>query len=333
MDIRQSNLWAKYLEELGWQTVELPPNFFVYLKKIPFLGATIKIPRAALPIPFKEIGRLASSKNAFFVKLEPSIETSESNVSSVLSLLNTNGYTNERWALNPLRTIQIDLTKSEEELFANLEKDTRYNVRLAGRRGVAVKQTNDLEAFKNLYFTTAKRKGFWPAKKELETLWRIFSKNNAAHILTAFYKNEPLASTLLLHITNKGYLGAKATQDARIPKSSPQSGHRAQSDLLSEAKSFSYAASYYHAASAEKYREVMAPYFLLWQAMRFLKRRGCTIFDLEGIADPRIPSTKKWKGFTLFKKGFGGREVEYLGSFTKYYKLWSKILFLPTRFF
>jgi lipid II:glycine glycyltransferase (peptidoglycan interpeptide bridge formation enzyme) len=295
VDIRQSNLWAKYLEELGWQTVALTPNFFVYLKKIPFLGATIKIPRAVLPIPFKDLDKLATDKNAFFVKLEPKVETSESSVKNIASLLKTNGYESDRWAFNPLRTIQIDLTKSEEELFANLEKDTRYNVRLAARRGVAVKQTNDLEAFKNLYFTTAKRKGFWPAKKELETLWQIFSKNDAAHILTAFYKNEPLAATLLLHAGKTGL--------------------------------------YYHAASADKHREVMAPYFLLWQAMRFLKRKGCPVFDLEGIVDPRIPSTKNWKGFTLFKKGFGGREVEYLGSFTKYYKLWSKILFWPTRFF
>jgi len=294
-DIRQSDLWAKYLEELGWQAVELTSNFFVYFRPIPFLGATIKIPRALLPIPFKEIGQLAADKNAFFVKLEPKIETAESNVNNIISLLKTNGYTNDRWALNPTHTIQIDLTKNEDELLAAMEKDTRYSIRAAIRRGVEVRQTNDIEQFKNLYFATAKRKGFWPAKKELAILWQVFSKNDAAHILTAFYKTEPLASTLLL--------------------SSNIVGH------------------YYHAASSEKHREVMAPYLLLWESMRFLKKKGCAVFDLEGIRDPRIPSPKGWKGFTLFKKGFGGREVEYLGSFTKYYKLWSKLLFLPTRFF
>ena len=322
MDIRQSSSWAKYLEELGWQAVELTSNFFVYFKPIPFLGATIKIPRALLPIPFKEIDQLAVDKNAFFVKLEPKIETAESNVNNILSLLKTNGYTNDRWALNPTHTIQIDLTKNEDELLAAMEKDTRYSIRLAAKRGVEVKQTNDIEQFKNLYFATAKRKGFWPAKRELEALWKVFSKEKVAAILTAFYNDEALASTLLLYFHNKeGHLGAKATQDARIPK------------LMSKANSFSYMASYYHAASSEKHREVMAPYLLLWESMRFLKKKGCAVFDLEGIHDPRIPSTKGWKGFTLFKKGFGGREVEYLGSFVKYYKLWSKILFLPTRFF
>lgn len=294
-DIRQSSLWAKYLEELGWQAIELTSNFFAYFKQIPFLGTIIKIPRAALPIPFKEIDKLAATKNAFFVKLEPKIETSESNVNNILSLLKTGGYQIDRWSLNPTTTSQIDLTKSEDALLAAMEKDTRYSTRAAIRRGVEVKQTNNIEQFKNLYFATAKRKGFWPAKKELEALWKVFYQENAVTILTAFYQGTPLATTLLLYQNKIG--------------------------------------SYYHAASANEHRELMAPYLLLWEAMKFLKKKGCAVFDLEGIHDPRIPSTRSWKGFTLFKKGFGGREVEYLGSFTKYYKLWSKILFWPTRFF
>jgi len=295
VDIRQSELWGKYLQQFGWQTVELNSNCFAYLKKIPFLGATIKIPRADLPIPFKEIDALAWEKNAFFVKIEPAVETADRGAEKIATLLRTNGFRQDRWALNPTTTIQIDLTKSEEALLAAMEKDTRYNIRLALRRGVVVKETNDLGGFKKLYYETAARKGFWVPKKELEILWRTFSKENAAFILTAFYKNTPLASTLLLSIDKVGL--------------------------------------YYHAASLNTHREVMAPYLLLWEAMRFLKKKGCTTFDLEGIYDQRIPSTKKWKGFTLFKKGFGGRKVEYIGSFVKYYKLWAKILFYPTRFF
>ena len=320
MDIRQSKLWAKYLQELGWQTIPISPIYQMYLRKIPFFGATAKLPKLKLPIPFKEIDRVAAENNIFMLKIEPEIEEGEERNESVVSLLKANGFQKDHWALSPTRTIQIDLTKVEDELLKNLEKDTRYNVRLAAKRGVAVKETNDFEEFKNLYFNTAKRKGFWPAKKELETLWRVFSQEKSASILTAYYNNKALASTLLL-FTKVGHLGANATQDAGIPKS------------LSEAKSFSYVASYQHAASSPEHREVMAPYLLLWQAMRFLKKKGCLMFDLEGIYDPRIPSTRKWKGFTLFKRGFGGREVEYIGSFVKYPKLWAKALFLPTRFF
>ena len=295
MDIRQSTLWSKYLEELGWQSEQLSPNYFAFARKIPFFGAVAKIPRAPLPIPFKEVEAFIQKNNVFLLKLEPVIETNERRMESILSLLKSNGFSPDRWSLSPILTIKIDLTKSEDTLLKAMEKDTRYSVRLALRRGVEVKQTDDFAQFKALYFSTAKRKRFWVARKELEALWKVFSKEKAAAILTAFYKEEPVASTLLLFHEKKGY--------------------------------------YYHAASSEKHRDVMAPYLLLWQAMRFLKNKNCNLLDLEGTYDPRNPVTKRWKGFTLFKRGFGGREVEYIESFVKYPRLWSKLLFLPTRFF
>jgi len=294
VDIRQSSLWARYLEEFGWSSEKISTESFAYIKKVPFLGSLIKIPRLPVPVPFKKIDSIAKKHNAVFVKLEPEIETTDSSSKKILGLLQDNGFRKDGWALNSTKTFNIDLTKNEAELLKNMEKDTRYNVRLAIRKGVIVRETNDLEQFKTLYFDTAKRKKFWPAKKELEALWKVFSRNGSAAILTAFSNNQPVASTLLLY-GNKSAL-------------------------------------YYHAASLEKYREVMAPYLLLWESMKFAKSKGSTVFDLEGIKDPRYRATKRWGGFTLFKKGFGGRDVEYLGSFTKYYKLWAKILFFFSRF-
>lgn len=279
---------------LGWETEKLTSDSFAYTRQIPFFGKTVKIPRAHLPLPLSQINKLLHGNDAFLVKLDPAIETNTPNLENILKLLKSSGFAKDNWSLNPTKTIQIDLTQSEESLLKNMEKDTRYNVRLAERNGVEVREGN-FEEFKGLYFATAKRKGFWPARSELEALWKIFSKAKAAVILTAYFQNEVLASTLLLiHDTN---------------------------------------AHYYHAATSESHRKLMAPYLLLWQAMRVLKKRGVKIFDLEGIYDSRNPSTKKWKGFTLFKKGFGGREVEYIGSFVKYPKLWAKLLFLPTKFF
>ncbi len=294
-DIRQSGLWGNYLEELGWVSHKLTSTSFAYSKKVPLIGTIMKIPRIALPIPLKQIEDLTKKIDPFFTKLEPSIQTNEKNLEKILALLKNSGFAKDNWSLSPTKTIQIDLKKSEDELLKNMEKDTRYNVRLAQRRGVEVKQTDDFEQFKTIYYATAKRKGFWAAKKELETVWKIFSKNKSASILSAYHNDEILASTLLLYHEGKGY--------------------------------------YYHAASAESRRELMAPYLLLWQSIRYLKKKGYRVMDLEGTYDPRNPVTKKWKGFTLFKKGFGGEEIEYVGSFVKYHKLWAKLLFLPSRFF
>lgn len=77
-------------------------------------------------------------------------------------------------------------------------------------------------------------------------------------------------------------------------------------------------AYYYYAFSSEEGRKKLTQYLLVWQAIKEAKKRGCQIFDFEGIYDERFPK-KSWLGFSHFKKSFGGKEVEYPGSFVKFY--------------
>jgi len=294
VDIRQTPLWSKYLKDLGW-TAEKLSFGYTYSKTVPLLGSTVKIPRAKLPVDFYSLENFIKKTNAFMVKIEPDVLVDNPKSAELIDLFEENGFHRDGWTLNPSKTIQIDLTRSQEELLTSLEKDTRYNIHLAERKGVKVKQTDNFDELKNLYLETARRKGFWPAKQELQTLWEVFSKEKSATILTAFYENKPIASTLLLFTEKLG--------------------------------------QYQHAASLDQHRNVMAPYLLLWESVKFLKKKGCTVFDLEGLYDSRYKSTKNWKGFSLFKTGFGGEEVEYLGSFVKYPKIWSKLLFLLGKVF
>ena len=64
---------------------------------------------------------------------------------------------------------------------------------------------------------------------------------------------------------------------------------------------------YYLAATNDKGRELSASYGMAFRAMLILLEKGITHLDMGGI-DPR-----KDQGVTHFKKGFGGRMVEYLG--------------------
>ncbi len=75
---------------------------------------------------------------------------------------------------------------------------------------------------------------------------------------------------------------------------------------------------YYYAFSSKEGQKLFAPYLLVWEGIKLAKEQGCQIFDFEGIEDPRYKSTKSWRGFTHFKKSFGGKEIEYPGSFNKY---------------
>lgn len=78
-------------------------------------------------------------------------------------------------------------------------------------------------------------------------------------------------------------------------------------------------AHYMYAANTVRGRELGAAYLTLWEAIKFCQRKKLKYLDLEGIYDERYKgSTKNWQGFTKFKMGWGGKIVEYPGSWTKY---------------
>jgi lipid II:glycine glycyltransferase (peptidoglycan interpeptide bridge formation enzyme) len=80
--------------------------------------------------------------------------------------------------------------------------------------------------------------------------------------------------------------------------------------------------AYYHYAGATKEGNLQnVPYWVVWQAMLEAKKRGCKVWDFGGIADARWPN-KGWRGFSHFKKSFGGVEVEYPGCFTVWRLPW-----------
>jgi len=75
-------------------------------------------------------------------------------------------------------------------------------------------------------------------------------------------------------------------------------------------------AYYYYAFTSKEGRKKFAQYLLVWEVIKLAKKRGCKIFDFEGIYDERFP-IKAWKGFSHFKKSFGGKEIEYPGCFVR----------------
>ena len=75
-------------------------------------------------------------------------------------------------------------------------------------------------------------------------------------------------------------------------------------------------AYYMYAATTLKGKKLYAPTLLAWEQIRLAQQKGCNIFEFEGIYDERFP-IDSWKGFSRFKKGFGGKEVEYPGAFSK----------------
>jgi hypothetical protein len=75
-------------------------------------------------------------------------------------------------------------------------------------------------------------------------------------------------------------------------------------------------ANYLQTWTNEAGRKSGAHYKLVWEELRRAKKAGLKYFDFEGVYDERWPQ-KKWKGFTEFKRRFGGKLVHYPGSYFK----------------
>lgn len=189
------------------------------------------------------------------------------------------GFKKNNWSMLPSKTILIDLIKSEKQLLSEMHHKTRYNIGLAKRKGLKVEIEGNFADFARMWRDNMRRKGFlWQTSLNLEKLYNAFDKNVKIVIVK---KNKiALAGVFVIWTKDVGY--------------------------------------YMYAASTKEGNKLFAPTLAAWEAILFVKSKGCKIFDFEGIYDKRYhTSTKNWQGFTRFKKGFGGEETEFPKVFAK----------------
>jgi lipid II:glycine glycyltransferase (peptidoglycan interpeptide bridge formation enzyme) len=197
-------------------------------------------------------------------------------------------------------TVLVDLRPPEELILRGMKPKWRYNIGLAGKRGVAIRRADEegLDIFYALLRETAKRDGISIHGKEYyETLFshcRDYSPGILAggppelRLYLAEHQGEVLASVILLFRGSEGV--------------------------------------YLYGASSDHKRNLMAPYALQWRAMREAKAAGCLQYDLFGIPpgeDPAHPMA----GLYRFKTGFGGRIIHRPGSWDYTYRPLVKRLF------
>ena len=80
-------------------------------------------------------------------------------------------------------------------------------------------------------------------------------------------------------------------------------------------------AVYHYAASSNEARKIPAAYAIQWAIIQEAKKRGCRIYNLWGdVADNKLRKHRfaayypahRFAGPSLFKRGFGGRQITYL---------------------
>ncbi|MBI2026084.1 MAG: peptidoglycan bridge formation glycyltransferase FemA/FemB family protein [Candidatus Levybacteria bacterium] len=225
-----------------------------------------------------EIGR---QNNCIFIQIEPNVEKKDNKKYNFKNL-----YPSAHPIFTKYNFI-LDLTKSEEELLKNLSQKTRYNIRLAQKKGVKVIEDNSDKAFKEYLKltkdTTQRQKFFAHNERYHRLLWETLKRQNktkefSIHLFKAVYNNETLVAWVLFVLGDTLY--------------------------------------YPYGASSEKYREVMASNLMMWEAIRFGKKLGLKKFDMWGAANQPDPKPDNvYFGFHRFKQGYGAKLIEYVGSF------------------
>lgn len=183
----------------------------------------------------------------------------------------------------------LDLEQSEEEILARMKPKTRYNINLAQRKGVTVREGSEkdlLDAYK-LLLETSRRNKF--SLHPQDYYWRMWEclQPQALRLLVAEYQGLPLACMFLTL--------------------------------------FGTTATYAHGGSSSRMQQAMAPYLLHWEAIKLSKQLGYKYYDFGGIA-PAGETDHPWAGITRFKKSFGGFELIFPGSFEIIYApLWYNV--------
>ena len=237
---------------------------------------------------FEKIAEIAKKEKCVFVRVRPQLVNTPEN----LQLLADLGLKKSPMHLAAEHTVIIDLTKPEDELLANMRRQTRYEVRRAAKQGITVEKSQSEEIFKEFHKVqaeTAKRQGFVPPNLRTLMAEKEAFGDNIAIYVTKTDDGKPIAYGMIIKDGKEG--------------------------------------DYYEAASTELNRKMPGAYALLWQVMKDLKAEGYERFNLWGIAPPGQPN-HRYAGVTTFKTGFGGEVVEYVPahdmviSRTKYLKNW-----------
>ena len=285
MNFLQSPAWASVNLQVGYKVC----NFVDTEQKISCQmivknakrGRYLEVPggpllnwqdQAAVTRVFEEMRQTAKAEKCVFVRLRPQLPKTEEN----MRLLAAQGAVPAPMHLHAEHTVMLNLTKSEDELLADMRRQTRYEVRRADRLNLCVEWGNSEKSFREFHEVqaeTAARQHFVPPDLKTLLAERTAFGENARLYIVRTAEGYPVAYGLIL------IDGVEA--------------------------------EYFEAASTELNQKMPGSYALLWRAIRDLKALGLKRFNLWGIAPPG-QKNHRYSGVTTFKTGFGGEVVEFV---------------------
>ena len=298
----QTGEWGELKSTFGWKPVRIVSGNIgaqILFRKLP-LGFTIGyIPKANLDQSLlPEIDLICKSNRAIFLKFEPDSWDSE-------FIIHHSSFIISKHNIQPPRTIIIDIKGAEEEILAKMKPKTRYNTRLAEKKGVTARAWDNVDAFHKMMLVTGGRDGFGIHSLEYyKRAYELLQPKGLGEILVAEYEGKPLAALFVA-----------------------RNGHRAY---------------YLYGASTDEERNRMPTYLLQWEAMKWAKARGCEEYDLWGVPDEDDATLEAnfeshhdglW-GVYRFKRGFGGELKRAAQAMDRVYNpllYWAYLKFIGNR--
>ncbi len=222
---------------------------------------------------FVEMKREALEMDCVFVRIRPQLVTDD----SVKKKFRQYGCKDSPMHLHAELSNILDITKSEEELSAQMRKTTRYEIRKAQNLSIMIEKSKDeksIKAFYDLQIETAKRQKFVPFSFSFfREQFKVFFESDRGLLYTALYDGKVLAQAFII------FYGAEAV--------------------------------YHYGASTDEGRKYPGAYLLQWEAIKEAKRRGMRRYNFWGVA-PLEAKDHRFYGVSVFKRGFGGQDVSYL---------------------
>jgi lipid II:glycine glycyltransferase (peptidoglycan interpeptide bridge formation enzyme) len=263
----------------------------------------------------------AKKQGAIFLKMDPDVvlgtgvpetggDVTDNGGQAVMSELKRRGWGYSSDQIQFKNTVLVDLNASEEEILRRMKQKTRYNIRLAERKGVSVRlgTKGDLPMLYKMYAETSVRDGFVIRDEGYyKTVWEMFmpkansltSNSPVSNLLSPFTEplvaevnGEPVAAIFVFYFAGRAY--------------------------------------YVYGMSRAAHREKMPTYILQWEAIKRAKAKGCNVYDLWGAPDVFDESDSMWRVYR-FKEGLGGKLIRTLGAWDfapnpLWYKMYSEII-------
>ena len=279
--VLQTGEWGELKSAFGWEAVRVvsgDAGAQILFRRLPLGFAVGYLPKPVISNQLSvtseqfwgEVDTVCRKKRAVFLKIEP--DAWETDLPVTTYHLPPSPHN-----IQPPRTLLVDLRGTEDDILARMKQKTRYNIRLAAKKGITVRAWDDLDEFHRMMQVTGGRDGFGVHSLEYyRRAYELFHPAGMAELLLAEFEGKPLAALMVFSHGKRAY--------------------------------------YMYGASTDEERNRMPAYLLQWEAMRWARAKGAQEYDLWGVPDEDKATLEAnfetrrdglW-GVYRFKRGFGG---------------------------